>query len=554
MFWHRGKSREPDLGRELRSDFELEAEEQRQTGLSSDEAHYAARRAFCNTTFIQEEVQQMWRWISVEQLSQDLRYALRVLHSAPGFSATAVLTIALGIGANTAIFSLINTVLLHALPVKDPKQLVLFGTAEGNFGGDFAQVGAWGAYSLPLYRQFKKQNVYFHDLCAFQSYTSRLSVRINGSPARVAMGKVVSGNYFSVLGVPPYLGRTLQAEDDQANGIQPAVVSYRAWVRLFAKDSTIIGRQIDVNGKSITIVGVAPPEFFGEKIETEPADFWMPLRLQPIIMLQSSFLEDPEMNWLNVIGRLKSGADVRKAQAHLTNILQQFLTTHSGTNLASETKRLISTCYVPLTPGGRGISELRKRFSEPLHILMALVGLVLLIACANVANLLLARAAGRQTEIAMRLVLGAKRIRVIRQLLTESLLLAILGGFAGIAIAWWSTKFLVRLLSGGEQLLPLDTTSDLSVLAFTALVSFAAMLLFGLAPALESTKVDLAPSLKGCTNGTAAALNRVRISVAELLVVGQLSLSVLLLGAGGLLIAVFSNSSIRTWDSTSIMS
>ncbi len=540
MFWRHRKARERDLERELRSDLELEAEEQRENGLSSDEAGYEARRRLGNATRVKENVREMWGWTSLERFSQDLRYAIRTLRNAPGFCAAAVLTIALGIGANSAIFSLINAVLLHTLPVKDPRQLVLFGTAEGNFGGDFAQTGAWGAYSLPLYRQFKKQNLYFQDLCAFQSYTSRLSVRINGSPARVALGKVVSGNYFSVLGVSPYLGRTLQPKDDQPNSSEPAVVSYRAWVRLFARDATVIGHAIDVNGTSITIVGVTPPEFFGEKIENEPADFWMPLRLQPFTMLQSTFLEDPQMNWLNVIGRLKSGANVRKAQAHVTNILQQFLTNEESAHLTSETRRLISTCHVELTPAGRGISELRKRFSQPLDILMALVGLVLLTACANVANLLLARAAGRQTEIAMRLVLGAKRIRIIRQLLTESLVLAILGGSAGIVIAWWSTKFLVRLLAGSGQALPLDIAPDAAVLAFTVLISFAAMLLFGLAPALQSTEIDLAPSLKGSTN-KAGTLSRLRISVAELLVIGQLGLSVLLMSAGGLLIRSFLN-------------
>jgi len=290
--------------------------------------------------------------------------------------------------------------------------------------------------------------------------------------------------------------------DDQAASVaQLAVVSYRAWVRLFSGDPKIVGRAVDVNGQSITIVGVMPPEFFGEKIEPEPADFWLPLRLQPLTMLQSSYLDQPEMHWLNIMARLRNGTDSRQAQAHLTHVLQQFLTVHAGAQLSGETKRLISTCHVELTPGGRGISELRKRFSEPLHILMTLVALVLLTACANVANLLLARATGRQKEIAIRLVLGAKRSRLIRQLVTESAILAILGGAAGIAISWWSTKALVHLLSRNGQTLPLDTNPDNRVLAFTACVSLIAMLLFGLAPALQSTRIDLAPSLKGSLKG-----------------------------------------------------
>ncbi len=531
----RHSSEERDLTDELKDHLARETEKLMAGGLSFEAARLAALRDIAGIEQLKEKCRDARRMSFIDSWLQDSRYGMRKLGQSPAFSLAVVLTLALGIGANTAIFSLIDAVLWKTLPVRAPRELVLFGTADGNFGGDLAQVGAWGAYSFPLYERFKAGNVYFQDLCAFQSYTSRVNLRIAGAPAHVALGKVVTGNYFSVLGVHPYAGRMLNdADDPSGKGSDVAVVSYRAWVRLFSGDAKWIGRPVDLNGRSITIIGVTPPEFFGETLEPEPADLWLPLRLQPLTMLQSSYLGVADMHWLNIMGRLKRPGDLSAAQAQLTHMLQMTLLAHAGPDISAETKRLISTCRVHLAPGGEGISKLRRRFSHPLRVLMAIVSLILLLACVNIANLLIARTALRQKEISMRLVLGASRYRLIRQLLTESALLAMLGGAIGVLISSAGTKVLLRLLSQNGNAYPLDASPGGSVLAFTACLAILATFLFGLAPAQRSTKLDLARSLAG---GKAGA----RVGAAELLVAGQLALSVLLVTTAALLIRSFNN-------------
>jgi predicted permease len=528
-------SEERDLTDELRDHLARETERFVSGGLSLEAARRAALCEIGGIEQVKEQCRDAQRMRFIDGLLQDSRYGVRKLGQSPVFSLAVVLTLALGIGANTAIFSLIDAVLWKTLPVREPQELVLFGAAEGNFGGDLAQVGAWGAYSFPLYNRFKDKNLDFQGLCAFQSYTSRLNVRIAGTPARVVSGKVVSGNYFSVLGLHPYLGRMLNDADDQAgSGPDVAVVSYRAWMRLFSGDPNWIGRSVDVNGRSITIIGVTPPEFFGENVEPEPAELWLPIHLQPLTMLQSSYLGAPEMHWLNIMGRLKHPNDLSAAQIQLTHVLQQFLLADVGPGASADKRRLISTCHVDLAAGGRGISKLRKRFSAPLRVLMAIVALILLIACVNIANLLLARTVGRQREILMRLVLGASRYRLIRQLLTESALLALLAGAIGVLISSLGTKVLLHLLSQNGHAFPLDVSASGAVLAFTGCVSLLATFLFGLAPALRSTKLDLAPLIVGSKAGA-------RVGAAELLIMGQLAMSVLLLTTAALLIRSFNN-------------
>ena len=493
----RKKQVDQELEEEIRSYVELVASEKERGGISHEEALRQARRELGGNEQVKESVRDIRSGVFLDRLTQDLRYALRNLkkesrildsHRAdPRFGHRCKYYHLLSHQCRARAFLARFKILTNWFCSAQLKET----------SGEIShKLGAWGAYSVPLYRQFKNQNRYFQDLSAFQSYTSSVSVRYGGLPARVALVKAVSGNYFSVFGVRPLLGRTLFPEDDQLGHGQTAVMSYRVWTRLFSRDPQVVGRAVNLNGTPITIVGVMPEEFFGEKIEPQPADFWLPLDMQPVIMSQSSYLNDPEMHWLNIMGRLKPGTNPVQAQAQLTHRLQQFIRAQAGTPLTSETEKRIRACHIELTPGGRGISKLRDRFSVPLHILLGLVATLLLAACVNVASLLLTRSDGRKQEIAMRLILGAKRGRLIRQLLTESALLAALGGAVGVAMSWWGTEVLTQFLSQGGERLPLTTGIDFPILAFTVCAVFTAALAFGLLPALQTTRVDLGPCIE----------------------------------------------------------
>jgi len=468
-----------------------------------------------------------------------MRYALRVLWKNTGFTGVAVVVLGLGIGANTAIFSLVNAVLLKSLPVWKPEQLMLFGDAH-TYGVVSGQTGIFSVFSYPLYRQFRDHGRFFQGLCAVQSQDARICVRGSGrgeQAPRAALGKIVSGNYFSVLGVGAAAGRTLTEADDQPGAPAVAVVSYRYWTEIYGRKLSILGDSIQVNTIPFTIVGVAAPEFFGETLKSDPPDFWFPLQTERQLDHQRPLLDALDTHWLFVLGRLKPGIDVRQADAGLTLELQQWLTNRAGSQPSEKERQNIAKSRIELTPAGSGINQLRRRYSESLHILTAIAALVLLIACGNIASLFVARGASRNLETSVRMALGAGGLRLWRQSLTESVLLALLGGMVGLVFAIWGTRMLLLIFFQGSQFVPIRSTPDLLVLGLTFAVSLASGILIGLAPAWRISRVDLAPVMKGAAGKRKSSAFRSRaFSVGGILAMGQVALSLLLLVAAGLLV------------------
>ena len=537
-----------DLEEEIRAHLEMEEQENREAGMSPEEAHYAALRRFGNLTLTQERSKAMWGWNSVETLWQDLRYGLRQLRRNPGFTVVAVLTLALGIGVNTAIFSLVNAVTLRNLPVRDPGRLVLFSDNPGESlsineptsPSDLAELaGRQTLFSYALYRDFKDHSRLFEGICAFQTPEDTLTVRMEGQSrggVQVGQGKLVSGNFFAVLGLRAAAGRMFTSEDDEPNAAPVAVMSFNYWQEKLGGDPAIVGRVADIDGVPMTVVGVAPRGFFGVRVKAESANLWMPLSLRPrlplTIMPQAkSLLANPNAYWLNLMGRLKTGVTLARARAEINGELWQYTTGRIGSKITEVDRQKIRRAYVELAPGGRGLSDLRHEYSAPLRVLLAIVGLILLIACANVANLMLARATSQQKEMAMRLALGGTRGRLIRQILTESVLLAIPGAATGALLASWGVTALVALVAAK---VPLNVRPDLAVLGFTAGVCALAVILFGLAPAFQAAGVDLVHALK--SGGAWEFGQRVRLGLSKGLVAFQIAASLVLLVGAGLLL------------------
>jgi predicted permease len=467
----------------------------------------------------------------VESLWKDITFGLRMLIRRPAFTAIAVLTLALGIGANTAIFTLFDAVLLESLPVREASRLVLFSNqaGEGTSTGSLPN-SAWNLFTTESYEFLKKQPLPFESMTAFRSGEDPVTVHFPGDsdsgPLQRASVHLVSGNYFDVLGVDAAMGRDLRPDDDRPNANPVAVVSNGYWKQHLHSDPNSIGKVAILNGTAFTIVGVAPAEFFGERVRRSP-DYWLPLNFQPQIEQRASFLNLTDTYWLSLMARLRPGATREQAQEATTVALQQLLTSKAGSQTSAENKASLAKNKVQLFDGGAGISGLRFHYSEPLHILLIVVALVLLIACANVGNLLLARAVARKSEVTIRLALGASRARLIRQLLTESLMLAAIGAAFGVLLAHWAVQVLVKFLAGTS---PLHTSLNVPILVFTVGITLVAGIIFGLAPALQAGRTDLVTALKMGSSRVAGGGKK--FGTTQGLVVGQIAMSlVLLIGA-----------------------
>ncbi|HEX4807401.1 MAG TPA: ABC transporter permease [Bryobacteraceae bacterium] len=472
----------------------------------------------------------------MESTIQDLRFALRMLRRSPGFTFVAVISLALGIGANTAIFSVMDALMLRMLPVQRPEQLVLFG--DGNMSGvtdDFPH-RQQELFSQPFYWEIRGRNDVFSDIAAIESMSGDVHGRFDKASTELEPVKLqlVAGNYFAMLGVPAAAGRVLTPDDDRMpGGAAVAVMRYGFWQRRFARDPSVIGRSISFNKTVFTIIGIAAPEFFGTEVGRAP-DLWIPLAAQAQVQpwLGAPLGAQTQSLWL--IGRMKPGIGIAKAQSYTNLRFQQWLHELAGSSPSAERVADMQKAHVKLTDAGRGISRLRRKFSRPLQILMVLVGLVLLIACANIANLLLARTGARRREIAVRKALGAQRRRLVSQLLSESLCLSLVGGCLGLMAATGGARLLLSMVSSGPDPVPLQLGLNIPTLLFTFGVSVLTGLIFGIMPALRITRVDVGPSLKE-GRGLTRSLSHGRL--ASGLVAGQVALAFFLMIGAALFVA-----------------
>ena len=473
----------------------------------------------------------------MNRLMQDVKFALRQLRKAPGFTITAVLTLALGIGANAAIFTLVHAVLLKNLPVADPKMLVRVGdTDDCCVNGGVPDKNDYSIFASELYEHLRDNTAEFENLAAMQAgigyggITARSSRP--GDLPRAARGEMITGNYFQVLGLKPYAGRLIAPSDDVPGAPMGVVMSYQTWQHDYGGDPSVTGSTFVLNTYPVTILGITPAAFYGDRMTDTPPDFYIPMVLQPQLgpAHPTSLLHRRGSNWLYLLGKVKPGTDVKQLQAKMSASLRNYLATLPLYQRKDLTKELADS-HVVLTPGGAGIENMQQEFGTGLKMLITVSALVLLIACANIANLVLVRGMARRTETSIRMALGAQRARLIRQMLTESVVLSCLGGIAGLAVAYAGTRVLLLMAFPDAHNLPIDASPSLPVLGFAFGLSLITGLIFGVAPAWVTSHSQPADALRGSNRSTSDRSGWVQRS----LVVLQAALSLVLLVAAGLM-------------------
>jgi predicted permease len=470
----------------------------------------------------------------MNDLAGSLRYAIRQFRLSPVFTATAILTLALGIGGTTAIFSLIHAVMLRSLPVSDPAKLYRVGE-----GDDCCVEGGpqdtWGMFSFTLFERLKTEMPEFDEVTAFQAARSQLSVRRQGkeTSARPLRSEYVDGHYFSTLGVSAYFGRALTPEDDKPGSPPVVVLSHRAWQTNYGSDPSIVGSTLVVEGHPLTVIGISPPGFFGETLESDPPDIWIPLQQEPMINAEGSLVHQPISAWLRVIGRLSPGASTAGMSPRLTGILRHWMQYDSGypANWMPDIVRLLPKQVINVIPAGAGVAVMKEEYSRSLKLLLGVCGLVLLIACSNVANLLLARGVARRAQTAVRMAVGATPMQIVSQAFVESILLAIGGALVGLVVAMAAARLLLALAFHSAHFLPISASPSFAVLGFAFVLALITGVIFGAAPAWLATRTHPAEALHGSGRG-----NTDRSSIArKTLLIVQATLSVVLVAGATML-------------------
>jgi predicted permease len=524
------------LNDELQFHLEQQIAENVAAGMSKEEARYAAMRLFGNHTMVAENARETWGWIWLEQAGQDLRYAFRSLRKSPLFAAVAILTLALGIGATTSIFTLFYDVLLKSLTVANPGELYRLGKeARCCYWGGYSQENEYSLVSYDLYKHFRDHTQGFAELAAFQASDPLFGVQRSGGTesAQSYPGEFVSGNYFVMFGISAYAGRLLTSTDDQPGAPAVAVMSYRLWQQ-FGSDPSIVGSVFHLDNTPFIIVGITPPSFFGDTLRSDPPDFFLPLNSGSLMpQADAGDLNQADQYWLDLIGRIRPGAESAAIEAQMRVELKQWLRSHWSEMSANDRAKFPEQTLF-LRPGGSGITSMREEYEHWLQILMMVSSFVLLIVCANVANLMLVRGMQRRREISVSVALGAHASRLVRQALTESILLSLAGGLTGLVVAFAGTQLILHFVfpsARGVAGIPINASPSMPVLFFAFGVSLIAAVAFGVAPAWMATRVDPIEALRGATRSTArtGALPR------KMLVVFQAALSLVLLAASGLL-------------------